>query len=554
MRLLVAALVSVLALHAQIPRLTDVQERRLANGVRVLLVERRGLAAFHATLVFRGGWAEEPAAAAGATELLARALYGATWPEDAEPASRSQPGLEALLRQEEGLLEALRLERLRRRQDPTGPSTEADLETRLASVQARLRAQSAPAPLADLYAARGGRQSAEATADALLAHTELPLEAFETWCRTEAQRLQALQLSRFSQVRATLATELRAQGPQGLALLRGAALPGHPYGRDLADHLPALEALRWSDLRTLARRALRPDHLMVILVGGLGLDASLPALERHLGSLPTPPEGEDTLLPEIPADLGDRRVQAALGGSPSLLCGWRIPARRHPDHLALRLAAQLLGGGRTARLEGRLVRQKALAQQAELRMDLPGARLPGLLVVRVKPADGRSLAELEGALHGEILRLQQDPIPQDEWQRALVQLEADHVRVLDDPATLARALGLAWAEGGDWRLLESESQRLRTLTPDSVQAAARAWLCPSHRTTVLLEPAAGGPLNPQEADLGRILLALARQRIEDPAQRERLVSEGLRQLRMLAPEERLRTLKLLEAQLAPEKR
>ncbi len=552
MRLLVAVLLSLLALQAQTPRLTDVQERRLANGVRLLLVERRGMSAFHATLVFREGWAEESAATAGAMNLLARTLYGTTWPEDLD-APKAQSGLEALLKQEEGLLEALRLERLRLRQDPANASALPALESHLDSVQTRLRALFSPSPLADLYAARGGRQTAEATADALLAHTELPQEAFEFWCHTEAQRLRSIRLSRFSQVRATLATELRAQGAQGLALLRGAALPGHPYGRDLTDHLPSLEALRWSDLRTHARRSLRPDHLLVILIGSLSLDGALPVLERHLGTLPAPPEGEDALLPEIPADLGDRRVQAALGGSPNLLSAWRIPARRHPDHLPLRLVAQLLGGGRTARLESRLMRQKALVQQVDVRMDLPGGRLPGLLVVGLRPADGHSLAEVEGALHSEILRLHQDPIPPDEWLRAVAQLEADHVRMLDEPAALARALGRAWAEGGDWRLLESEAQRLRTLTPESVQAAARGWLKPSHRTTVLLEPTPGGPLNPLEAEMSRVLHALAALRIQDPAQRERLVTEGLRQLRMLNPEERQRTLKLLEAQLAPEK-
>jgi zinc protease len=553
MRLLVSVLLSALTLHGQAPRLADVQERRLANGIRLLLVERRGLSAFHAALVFRGGWAEEPAAAAGATELLARTLYGATWPEDVDP-PKAQSGLDALLKQEEGLLEALRLERLRQRQDPGGSSPGADLESRLESVQTRLRALHAPSPLADPYAARGGRQWAEATADALLAHTELPQEAFEFWCHTETQRLRALQLSRFSQVRTALVTELRAQGAQGSALLRGAALPGHPYGRDLVDHVPSLEALRWSDLRAQARRALRPDRLLLVVVSGLGLDSALPILERHLGTLPAPPEGEEAPLPEIPADLGDRRVQATLGGAPSLLCGWRLPARRHADHLPLRVAAQLLGGGRTSHLESRLVRQKALAQQVDLALDLPGARLPGLLMVGLKPADGHSLAEIEGALHSEILRLHQDPIPQDEWLRAIAQLEADQVRLLDQPAALARALGLAWAEGGDWRLLESEAQRLRTLTPEAVQAAARAWLMPSHRTTVLLEPAPGGPLNPLEADMSRVLRALAALRIEDPAQRERLVAEGLRQLRMLNPEERQRTLKLLEAQLIPVKR
>ena len=553
MRLLIPILVATLGLNAQGPRPSEVQERRLANGARLLLVERRGLSAFHATLVFRGGRAEEPSAAAGATDLLARTLFSATWPEDLEP-SKAQAGLDALLKQEEGLLESLRLERLRLRRDPSAASPLSTLQASLESTQTRLRAHFSASPLADLYTARGGRQSAEATADALMAHVELPQEAFEFWCRTEAQRLRTLQLSRFSEARATLAAELRGQGGQGLALLCGAALPGHPYGRDLADHLPSLEALRWSELRSFAHRSLRPDRLTIIVIGGLSLESALPLVERHLGSLPLPPDREEAVLTEIPADLGDRRVQAALGSEPRLLTGWRIPSRRHPDHLALRMAAQLLGGGQASRFSTRLIRQKGLVRQAEVTLDLPGGEFPGLLVADLRPIDGHNLAELESALHGEILRLQQDPIPQEEWLRALAQLEAEHLRVMDEPAALARALGAAWAESGDWRVLEQDLQRLRSLAPEAVHTAARAWLKPSHRTTVLLEPAPGAAQDPLEADMARVLTALAATRIEDLAQREYLIAEGLRQLRMLGTEERRRTLKLLEAQLAPEKR
>ena len=71
---------------------------------------------------------------------------------------------------------------------------------------------------------------------------------------------------------------------------------------------------------------------------------------------------------------------------------------------------------------------------------------------------------------------------------------------------------------------------------------------------MLLESAGTTNLDPFEADMARVLRALASSRIEDPAQREQLVSEGLRQLRMLSAEERRHTLKLLEAQLPPEKR
>jgi hypothetical protein len=70
---------------------------------------------------------------------------------------------------------------------------------------------------------------------------------------------------------------------------------------------------------------------------------------------------------------------------------------------------------------------------------------------------------------------------------------------------------------------------------------------------VLLEPAPGASQDPVEKELTRVLKALAAVRIQDLAQREQLVVEGIRQLRMLNPEERLRTLKLLMAQLPPEK-
>ncbi|WP_257313964.1 M16 family metallopeptidase [Geothrix fuzhouensis] len=553
MRRLALLLLAALGLNAQALHLDEVQERRLANGVRLLVVERRGLNAFHAALVFRGGRAEEPPALAGATDLLARTLYGATWPEDLE-ASKGAGSLDALLKEEEGLLESLRLERLRQRKDPAAASQASALGASLWTLHEAVRARFSSSPLMDVYAARGGRQTAVASADALLVQTELPMAAFEFWCHTEAQRLAILQLSRFSEARAALAAELRGQGSQGLALLQGAALPGHPYGRDLADHLPALEAMRRSELQTWARRACGPDRLTVVLIGGLAMEAVLPLVERSFGALPTVQEAEDPLLPEIPADLGDRHIQASLGGAPGLLVGWRIPPRPDREHLALRLAACLLGGGPSGRLTQRLVHQKALAQSVEVRMDLPGGRLPGLLVISLVPTEGHSLAELEGALHTEILRLQQEPIPAEEWQRALTQIDVDQLRVQDEPAALARALCLAWVEAGDWRQAEQELQRLRNVGPEAVQAAARTWLNPSHRTTLWLQAGTDAGQDPLEAETARVLKALAATRIEDLAQREHMVAEGLRQLRMLSMEERRRTLKLLEAQLSPEKR
>ena len=553
MRPVLTVLLASLTLVAQVPRLTEVQERRLSNGVRVLLVEQKGLGAFHATLAFRGGWAEEPPALAGATELLARAAYGATWPEDLE-GGRPQAQQEALLKEEEGLLEALRLERLRQRRNPAADSPLPALEASLAALQARKAGQQSAGPLLDRVRAAGGRQSAEAGPDALLVHAELPAEAFATWCAGEGQRLRALLLSRFAPAREALTEALRAPGDPASALLRGAALPGHPYGRNLGDHLAAVEALRWSDLRAHARRTLSPERLMVVLVGDLSLAQAQPLLERHLGSLPVPPAAEEAPLPEVRADLGDRQVQAVAGADPRLLVAWRTPPRSHPDHLPLRLAARLLDGGRAGELTLRLARQRRLVRSVAVALDVPGGRLPGLLTVDLVAEEGHALAEVEAALHGEVLRLHQEALPHEAWTRALAALEMEALQALDQPAHLARALALAWAEAGDWRLVDLEVQRLRTLSPETVQAAVRTWLVPSHRTTLHLAAAPAEDQDPLEAALARALTALTAARVQDLAQRERLVAEGLRQLRMLGPEERRQALRILEAQAAAVRR
>ncbi len=279
----------------------------------------------------------------------------------------------------------------------------------------------------------------------------------------------------------------------------------------------------------------------------------LPELDRTLGALPAPPEAEESLLPDIPSDLGDRRVQTTLGSQARLLVGWRIPPRAHPEHLALRALGQVLGGGASSRLAVRLGEQKRLVRTSDLWMDLPGGRFPGLLALDLQPTEGHALAELERALHGEVLRLQQEPIPAEEWQRVLAQLEAGHFRRLDEPAAFASALGRAWVETGDWRAAEQDAVRLRTLGPEALQAAARAWLSPAHRTSVWIEPDAAAK-DPLEQEMLRVLEALAKVRMEDPAQRERLVAEGVKQLRMLGTEERSRTLRLLAAQLPKEPR
>jgi predicted Zn-dependent peptidase len=285
--------------------------------------------------------------------------------------------------------------------------------------------------------------------------------------------------------------------------------------------------------------------MAIILVGDLDAASSIAELQKTLGALPQGDPPDPPVLPDLNLALGDRRVQIQ-GDGFRLLVGWRIPARTSGDAPALALLTRILGGGPSARLTKRL---RSLASDVSVSTGRPGARYPNLLVVDAKPLPGHSLQEVEDAIESETLRLRQEPVSQDEWGRALAQLDLAHMEAESDASALAAALGTAWAQTGSWRGFTDEEARLRAAGPEVLQRAATTYLLPDHRTLVEVVPDPSRRLDEQDRAFMEVLRALAARKVEDPAQRESIVGEGLRQFQLLPQAERAKTLDLLRRQL-----
>lgn len=527
---------------APAPVLPGLTEQRLANGADLILVSRPGTGAFRASLFFRQGGVDEPPQLLGATELLSRCLLGSAWPEDL----KDDAGLDALLAQEDGLAEELRVARLQAK----GPSPQVDeLKAAHDAVMAQLEARFDHAAGGELYGQSGAAANqAVDTRDFLASGVELPASAFQLWCGTEASRLRRMELSRLPFARASLVEDLRSGAfpkDPAVAVLLGAALPGHPYGRNLADYSAAVAALRRNELRAYARRACAPTRMAIILVGDLDAASAIAELQKTLGALPQGDPPDPPVLPDLNLALGDRRVQIQ-GDGFRLLVGWRIPGRASGDAPALTLLARILGGGPSSRLTKRL---RNLASDVSVSTGRPGARYPNLLLVDAKPLPGHSLQEVEDAIESETLRLRQEPVSQDEWNRAIAQLDLARMEAESDASDLAAALGMAWAQTGSWRGFTDEEARLRAAGPEVLQRAAATYLLPDHRTLVEVVPDPSRRLDEQDRAFMEVLRALAARKVEDPAQRESIVGEGLRQFQLLPQAERAKTLDLLRRQL-----
>jgi zinc protease len=149
---------------------------------------------------------------------------------------------------------------------------------------------------------------------------------------------------------------------------------------------------------------------------------------------------------------------------------------------ALEVLAHVLGSGENCRLYRGLVVEQGLALNA-------GASYSGTAVDYAKfavfgaPKPGVSLSQLEAAIDGILGEIIAHGISSDELERAKTRLIAEAVYAEDNQATLARWYGSALAIGQTVEDVHLWPDRIRAVTADAVQNAARTWLDRRHSVT-----------------------------------------------------------------------
>jgi len=527
----------------------EVRELRLANGLEVLCVERPGSGALHAALFLKGGRGETGSLPPCAADLLGQSLFRKVTAADL----RREASLDALMREEEGLYEGLRLEQLKgERLQPGEPSPEAQgLAVAHGRVMASLKARTG---LEDVLGELGAIQRRVAIeADYIVWSADLPARNLKACAAALGSLLSHAQLSRLPEERERL---LKLEDPAQLplsVLLSTAALPG-VYGVLGERPREAFQSLRWTDMKVYAKKALVPERMTLVLVGDLSAAGVSGLLEPTLGKLPSGGDLRpmDQWTGSISPWEGARRLKATVPRKRRVFMAWRVPPLSHPDAPTLQLLCQILATGNASRLVKTLKDDQGLVQQVTATMGVPGGREANLLVIDAEPVEGHSIEELEQAISSEMRHLYSEPLREGELQRALRQAEALAQRTQEDAGVLAQALGAAKCQTGDWRSAFATVRLGPELRQESIQAVIRRYLSPTQSLTVLLEPdALTSPRDALEAQLVRVLERLAQRRTLDAARVDTIIRDVLHQVRMLPPAERQKTLNLLESQVKP---
>jgi zinc protease len=349
-----------------------------------------------------------------------------------------------------------------------------------------------------IVAEAGGRDNAFTSLDYTAYFQIVPKAALPKMMDLEADRMANLRLTQeeFASELKVVMEERRMRtedNPQAQVqeALYATAFEANPYRRPIIGWMDDLEHMTWQDARDWYQRWYAPNNAYVLVVGDVDHEQVFREAEQTYGRLkahPLPlrkPQNE-------PEQVGIKRITVkAPAKLPYLSMAWKVPrlhdVNKDRDPFALEVLAGVLDGNDAARLSKNLVRGQKVAQSAGAGYD-GTVRGEALFLLDGQPAEGHSVADLEGALCEQLKRIQDEGVTGEELARIKTQIIANQVYKRDSMMAQAMEIGRFEASGFNWRDYDKLLEQLRSVTPDEVRSVARRYFKDDTLTVAVLDP------------------------------------------------------------------
>jgi len=262
---------------------------------------------------------------------------------------------------------------------------------------------------------------------------------------------------------------------------------GHPYSWTTIGSMEDLDRASLDDVRAWFKKYYGPNNATLVMAGDITFDAAVAKAELYFGGI-APAAGVARREQWVAAFDEARRIEMRDHVTQSRLYRlWNVPRRGTEDALLLSFAAELLAGDKASRLYQRLVTKEGLATSVQADVDANELGSQFGVIVTLRP--GADLARAEAVLDEEIVAFRTTPAAVSDVQRRKTSYYVARLAGRESVAAKAAELAACQVFEGAPEACETEWQRIRDATPESIRAAAARWLTPHHLTlTVLPEP------------------------------------------------------------------
>jgi zinc protease len=333
----------------------------------------------------------------------------------------------------------------------------------------------------------GGQENAFTSQDYTGYFQRVPSEQLRTVMEFEADRMTGLQLTDdvvLPERNVILEEQNQRVGNNPRARLSeqidAALYLNHPYGKPVIGWRHEMEQLSRDDAIGFYRRFYAPNNAIVVIAGDVDPAKVRTMVEEIYGKIPR----HGTIAPRVRPDepppvavrsltMTDPRVEMPTLQREYLVPSFRTAKRGESE--ALEVLAHILGSGSNSRLYRALVVDKQIAVMASAWYDTNALDLSKFGVVG-GPRPGVTLQQVESEIDAVIAQIIDRGVTPEELERTKTRLIADAVYAQDSQATMARWYGAALTTGATVNDVRSWTDRIRAVTAEQVQAAAKQWL------------------------------------------------------------------------------
>jgi len=283
--------------------------------------------------------------------------------------------------------------------------------------------------------------------------------------------------------------ENRPYGMASLVIDENLYPPDHPYHWPTIGSMADLSAASFQDVVDFFKKYYSPNNASLSIGGDIDPPAARALVLKWFGDVPAGPPVPPLGSPAAYLDTEKRLVIEDKVMLPRLYMTWLSPAIFAPGDAELDVLANILAGGKNARLYKRLVYDLQIAQDVRAGQDQ--SQLGSQFQIVATARSGHTLVELEKVIQEEIYRIKREPPTRREVDRAVNQYEASFLSRLESVGGFggkADQLNAYYVQTGNPDFFQEDLARYKALDPDDILSVANTYLRDTGRVVLSVVP------------------------------------------------------------------
>ena len=506
--LAITLFISLGYLHQANAQKVPVVEKTLANGMRVLMVER------HDEPTIAGGWvahvgsSNERPGITGIAHLFEHMMFKGTptigtkdYKKDLEIINAQEKLRDEMREEERKTREAFRRGEI---DDPQKLENHTprykELEAQFNKLIAEQRDVLVKNEFDRIYSGNGGSSMNAFTTEDMTAYfVMVPANKLELWMWMESERIFHPVFREFYAERDVVFEERRMRTdstPLGKFAEEFNAMfwESSPYSWPTVGWPSDIPAISKAQADNFYGIYYAPQNITLILVGDFKVDSLMGLAKKYFERIPRgPKEAPDVVTMEV-KQAAEKRMSAEAETNPQVDILWHTVPFQHKDSYALEILGQVLST-RTGRLYKNMVLGSGVA--TTVYADQTSQKWAGYFNAGGEIREGHSAQEMEQGIYDAIEKIKKEDVPAEELQKVKNNFAASEYRRLSSNFPIF--MHLVQNEGeGNWHEINDAGPAIQAVTSADVKRVANQYFTRENRTVAVYTRKPGSAPQPEK--------------------------------------------------------